>query len=191
MKVKSINEKIHLVVPIYADDEDVITAYVHSAPISRDVFEAHFLLISKTFTALYAEGLGDIAGPRIAYYLLQECAKKMGDPGGAAALLNEIRRLSNVLIRENTGWTQYQFQETVDHQLLGEDDLAAVMNAIVYFIVASAMHQRQQIKTMVVAALRHWSAQTSSLDFMGFVGSFATSKTVTDFPKVAASSVVF
>lgn len=96
--IKSINERLHFVVPIYADDGDTISAYVHSAPISREVFEAHFLLISKTFTAFHTEGLGFLGGPRVASLMLNKVAEKIGDQTGAIALMNEIRRLSNVLI---------------------------------------------------------------------------------------------
>lgn len=175
VKAFSVNEKLHLVIPIYADDGETITAYAHSAPISREVFEAHFLLVSKTFAAIHSEGLGIIAGPRVASLVLAKVAEKMQDPMGAMSLMNEIRRLTNVVMRESTGWEMVPFQDVVDRSILDGGDLAEVTNAIVFFTVTSSMQRRQDLKEMMGGAARLWGAQTSSLDFTAFVASLTTS----------------
>lgn len=108
-----INEKLHLVMPVY-DEDGKTCAWVHSAPVSREVFEAHFLLISKTFSAIHAEGLGDIAGPRVAGLIMKRIAERGKDEEAEASLRNEIRRLTNVSMRTKTGWDMVPFQEAID-----------------------------------------------------------------------------
>ena len=54
-----INRALNLVIPI---DSEKGQLFVHSTPISREIFEQYFLVISKTFAAIFSEGLGAIAG---------------------------------------------------------------------------------------------------------------------------------
>lgn len=169
-----LNEKLHLVVPLY-DDNEAIYAYVHSAPISREVFEANFFLLSKTFTAIFAEGLGEIAGPRVASLVMRKISKQHNDEAGAAALMNEIHRLTNVLVRSPSGWAMTPFQECVDKGTIDADDLAEVINAIVFFIAVSAMTARQQRRDMLAGAARLWGAQIVSSDCTAFAASLKTS----------------
>jgi hypothetical protein len=171
-----LNEKLHLVVPLYeGGDEATIYAYVHSAPISREAFESHYLLLSKTFTAIFAEGLGEIAGPRVASLVLRDVAKRQKDEEGRLALINEIQRLTNVLIRTSNGWETVPFHEVVGKGTINEDDLAEVTNAIIFFIATSAMVQKQMRKDMLSGAANLWGAQISSLDCGAFAASLRTS----------------
>jgi hypothetical protein len=189
----TINEKLHLVIPILADDLETVVAYAHSAPISREVFDAHFMLIGRTFAALHTDGLGIVAGPRVAALMLNRVAAAQRDVEGAAALLNEIRRLTNVLIRTPQGWDQVAFQTVVDQGMLSDDDVSEVTNAVVFFIVTSAMQRRQDLKEMMDGAAKLWGARTSSLDFTGFSGSLATSTVAasTQTHQLPASSAPF
>jgi hypothetical protein len=191
----SLNEKLHLIIPIYGDDGETVTAYVHSAPVTRETFDAHFMLIAKTFAAIYAEGLGFIAGPRVAANILREIADKRHDEVGAMALMNEIRRLTNVTLRTPQGWDAVPFQEVIDRgTALSLDEVAEVTNAIVFFIVTSAMQRKQDLKEMMDGAARLWGARTSWSGFTAFVASLGTS-TVTaampNQPPVPASSAVY
>lgn len=191
VKPLSLSEKLHLVIPIYAEDNETIHAYVHSAPISSEVFEAHFLLISKTFAAIHAEGLGNVAGPRVASLILNKVAERIGDPSNAIALMNEVRRLTNVLMRTDRGWETYAFQDVTDGRLLDEEDLNEVINSVVFFTAAYVMHQRKNRKAFLVGAAIIWGAQISPLDFTAFVASQRTSAAVEHFPLQAASSVAY
>jgi hypothetical protein len=187
-----INEKLHLVMPIY-DEADQVCAYVHSAPISREVFEAHFLLISKTFSAIVAEGLGDLAGPRVAGLMMRRIAARNKDEESATSLMNEIRRLTMVSTRTASGWEQIPFQEVLDKKLIGVDDLAEVENAIAFFIVTSAMHRKQVAAELLPGAARLWGAQISSLDSSAYHASLTTSTATDNTGKrpLRASSVPF
>lgn len=169
-----LNEKLNFVIPIYGND-DVITAYVHSTPISREVFEAHFLIISRVFAAIHAEGLGEIAGPRVAALVMKKVAERMNDPESAESLLNEIRRLSNAVVRNPGGWIKMPLQDAIDGKHIDDEDAAEVLNALVFFTATSAMHRRQVAREVLNGAARLWGAQISSLDFTAFVASLKTS----------------
>lgn len=174
-----IDQRLNFVVPLYRDDDQVY-AYVHSAPVSREVFEANYLLISKTFAAIHSEGLGIAGGPRVAALLMRDIAQRMAGPDGDSAsvsgdLTNEIRRLSNVVAPGPSGWTVTPFQEAIDNKSIDTDDLAEVENALAFFTVASAMHQRSVLAVVLRGAARLWGAQLSSLNCTGFAGSLQTS----------------
>ena len=180
-----LNEKLNFVIPVY-DANDKISAYVHSTPLSREAFEASFVLISKTFSAIHGEGLGSIAGPRVASLILREVAKRNDDEAGALTLMNEIRRLTNVLTPGPNGWTIIPFQEAT--KTLDPDDLSEVENAIVFFTVYSAMHRRQTLRDLLTGAARMWGAQVSSLTPTAFAASLPTSIETANIGEIAHRS---
>jgi hypothetical protein len=192
MPTPKINEKLHFVMPIY-DGDGAVCAYVNAAPISREVFEAHFLMISKTFAAIHGEGLGDIAGPRVASLIMRRIAARGKDEESATSLMNEIRRMTNVSMSTKAGWEMVPFQEAMDKELINADDLAEVENALVFFTVILSMHQRPVAAEMLRGAAKLWGAQISSLDYSAFHASLKTSTKVetTGATPAPASSVVF
>lgn len=169
-----INQKMNLVVPLYRGDE--IYAYVHSTPLSREAFEANYLLISKTFTAIHDEGFGVISGPRIAHLILRNIAETGGVLPKYQALMAEIRRLSNVLLETDRGWEQIPYDEAVRKGLLDEEDYSEVEGAIVFFTVASAMYRRLVLRAVLEGAAQIWTAQLTSSDITDFGSSLSTSK---------------
>ena len=175
-----INERLNLVIPVYGED-DAIVAWVHSMPVSREVFEANYLLISKTFTTIFAQGLGEVAGPRVAAFILRDHARRLsGDASNdtaAHALLAEIHRLTNVSLPTANGWEAWSYDQVVKRKLLHEDDLAEVESAIVFFIVVSAMQRRQVAEAMVKGAARLWGAETTYSNITAFQHSLPTSTT--------------
>jgi hypothetical protein len=187
-----LNERLNFVLPIY-DADDKISAYVHSTPLSREAFEESFVLISKTFSAIHGEGLGSIAGPRVASLILWEVAKRNDDKAGtltaaALTLMNEIRRLTNVVVSGPRGWTTVPFQDAVDAKTIDPDDLSEVENAIVFFTVYSAMHRRQTLKDLLTGAARMWGAQVSSLTPTAFAASLPTSTETVNIGEIAHRS---
>lgn len=188
-----INEKLHVVIPVYGPgDVAPIIAYVHSAPISADVFEAHFMLLGRTFSAVYSSGLGPVAGPRVCHMLLKKVAKEQGDEIGAIALMNEIRRLTNVMLRTEKGWEAFPYEDVVTHNMLDEEDVTEVTNAIVFFTVLSATHRRTERREMMAGAAKLWAAQITSSDFTAFAGSLPTSTVIaTTTTQPEASSPVY
>lgn len=180
-----INEKLNLVIPI---DAAAGTIYVHSQPVSREVFEQNFMLVSKTFAAIYNDGLGSVAGPRVAAMLMRSVARDMNGfdrdgkpnpdgPGTEAcnAFLAEVRRLSNVLAPSNGGYETIPFQEAVDKKVLAPDDAAEVENAVAFFTVGSAMHRRAEMPAFLDGLTSLWGAQTSPLNCTEYGASLRTS----------------
>ena len=184
-----IDRKLNIIIPV--DVEDGRTVYVHSTPISREVFEEHFLVLSKTFAAIYAEGLGSIAGPRIAGLMLKRVATEMGVLDVVErGLLAEVRRLTNLVQFGDRGWETEHFQGIVDGKRLEADDLAEIENALVYFTVASSMHKRRDLGPILDGALKLWSGSTSSLDCTAFAASLTTSIKADASGKKPAASLV-
>jgi hypothetical protein len=61
----SLNRKLNLVLHV---DTEKGRIYIHSVPIGRLIFEDNFLVIGRAFTAIYTNGLGPVAGPRVAAF---------------------------------------------------------------------------------------------------------------------------
>lgn len=163
-----IDKKLNLIVPVYGDDEKTIRCYVHSTPISRETFEKFFLTISQAFGAIYNQGLGKTAGPAVSMMLLKRCAEidKVwdGEDGVEKGLVEEIRRLTVVVVpaAEGPGWQTIPLGVAVERGFLTADDRAEVENAIVFFIVNSAVLPRAQRREMLEEASNLWGARISS-----------------------------
>ena len=177
-----VDRKLNLVVPI--ERNNGTTIYVHSMPISREVFERYHLEIAKTFSAIYQEGLGFVAGPRVAAMLLRRVSEDLkswdDNPeakivGVANGLMAEVRRLSCVLVPGANGWEMVPLQEALDRKAIDEDDAAEVENALVYFTVASSMHKRTELKGVLAGASKLWGGHVTSLNCSEYSASLPTS----------------
>jgi hypothetical protein len=168
-----IDRRLNLVIPIEREDEPTI--YVHSMPLSREVFERYFLVISKAFSAIYAEGLSIIAGPRIAAMLIRKIAEDAGVLDDVTqGLLMEIKRLTNVMALTPEGWTMTPLQNAEDRGLLDEDEVSEVEGVICFFMLASAMHKKAELRGILEKAASLWGAELSSLSAMEHVKSLPT-----------------
>ena len=153
-----------------------INLYVHSQPISKEVFEQHFEVIGQVFSAIHGDGYGSLAGPRLAAMLLKKIAISRGaweGPLGVdAGIMNEIRRLSMVILPAGETLT---LQEAMTRHLIEQQDIDVLENAIVFFIVVCAMHRPPVARGMMAGAAGLWSAQITSLDSTEFARSLLTS----------------
>ena len=174
-KARKLNEKMHMVIPVY-DSDGTIYAYIHNEPISREMFEAYFLILAKTFAAIHTEGLGEVAGPRVSAMFLKRIAERNEDETAASSLMNEIRRLTNVLYRTPTGWEQIPYQDCISSNLIDEDDVSEVENAIVFFTCTWHMHRKSVVKEVLPGAAKLWGALISSLSVSAFQDSLRVSK---------------
>jgi hypothetical protein len=177
-----IDRRLNLVVPVERSAGD--TAYVHSQPMSRLAFEENFLIVSKVFSAIYSEGLNVFSGPRVAALLMRRIARLEAKSEEEAeriaetvekSFFREIRRLSSLILIQDTGWETVPLQEALDRSLLSEDDAAEVENAVTFFTVASAMHRRADLRAVLDGAVQLWGAQTTPLNSTEFAHSLRTS----------------
>jgi len=189
-----INKRLNLVIPIFEDlpeDADEQTkeaaqpiAYVHSTPISADTFDRYYLVIAKTYAAIYSEGLGMVGGPRVADKLLKTIATDMkiwDSVGGVKmGLMEEIYRLTNVIAVNPTkgGWEPYQWGDAKKLGIISNEDASEVEAALIFFMCCSTMHRRSQVETLAGAAMKLWGARIESLDCMAFMNSLTTSTAI-------------
>jgi hypothetical protein len=190
-----IDERLNLVIPVKRDGP---TIYVHSMPISREVFEANFMLISKAFSAIYSEGLTVIAGPRVAAMLIRHIASEMGiwensktgEPGAGKSFLEEIKRLTNVAVPNEKGWGMIPLQVAIDQNLLSPDELSEVMGAVCFFTLNSSMMRSSEILQTLEGMESLWGTQTTSSNITAFIASLEMSTEAATLPKPTAGSSV-
>jgi hypothetical protein len=187
MQTTRINGKLNLVIPV--DGTASGTVYVHSTPISRDVFERHFRVLARSFAAIYQERLNIFAGPRVSKLLLQQTAEELGlwdTPGGVRdALIPEIFRLTNVAVANGNGWETIPYHEAVAKKLLDEDDAAEVENAVCFFICNSAIMRRDQLPAILDGMTSLWGALTTSSTCSEYAASLPPSIEVTPLKAIA------
>jgi hypothetical protein len=198
-----IDRKLNLVVPIYGDEiakldgagqpvldenkqpvmEAPIVAWVHSTPLSAEIIDRYFMVITQTFSAIFSQGLGVVGGPAAAMRLLRSGAQNSGiwadnektGVGVENGLVAEIRRLTMVSINEGSGWASVPLQVAQAKGFLTTEDVSEVENAIVFFIVVSATLPRTERKAMVQGAAALWGALVTSLNSTEWTASLTTS----------------
>lgn len=172
-----INARLNLVLPVERSDGGKL--YVHSIPLPMEVFDRYFLVIAKTFAAIWDEGIGPTGGPAVAARMLKHIAQNMkvweGPEGVEAGLMAEIRRLTSVLSPGPRGWEQVPLQDAIDRGVLDAEDQAEVENIVAFFIVASAMHKRDVAPAILALMSSLWGASTTSLSCMEYGASLTTS----------------
>jgi hypothetical protein len=168
-----IDKNLNLVIPVERDDGAVI--YVHSTPLSREVFEKYYLVIAKTLDRIHSNGLGNISGARIANLMLKEIAKELGIWDGLDGvnngLLQEIKRLSNVLIATDAGWKTVPLYNAIASGMFSDDDIIEIENYQVFFICVSSIHKKKEIPHFLETMHRLWDTLTTSLNSTEYAAS--------------------
>jgi hypothetical protein len=171
----AINKKLNLVLPVETDAGKI---WVHSVPISREVFESNYLLLTKTLAELYINGIGPAFGPRIAKLTLRDVAKEMNEEEDISInLINEVHRLTNFLMpsTNGSGWQTISLHEVIQKKLVDEAIISEVENAVIYFIVASAVHLKSELQMAMQGLKTNWKAQTTLLTVTEYGNSLMTS----------------
>lgn len=169
-----INEKLNFVIPI-CDDEGAECAYVHSTPVSQEVFEANYRLIAITYNGIYEGRLGQLAGPRTSALEMRAVAKEMGIEPRADALLAEIRRLTSVIAPQSTGWEPMPYSAAVERGILSGYDASVVENALVFFMCCWHVHPPRPRMDLLRGAAQIWDARILSQNVSEFIGSLPIS----------------
>jgi hypothetical protein len=189
-----VDEKLNIVISV-ADEDGQPAFYVYSAPISREVFEANFRILSLTYAEITGQDSSYLSvGIRCAALTLKDVAAseaarkgRQGD-GGAAALLAEIKRLTTILAPSQGGWDTLPVPDAVRSGVLTDEEWSEVESAIVFFTGAYWLAPGRRRKEVVTAlcSMLDWQA-TSSLP-SEFAAGLPTSKPGAS-PKMGASSV--
>lgn len=165
---------MNLVVPIERDD--AVWGYVHSTPISMEVFDIHHKVISTTVNGLLSNGL---FAPRTAHLELRDVAKALkawdGPTGVQMGLVNEIHRLTNLLIPGERGWEMVPYDEAVKRDLLDDEEKQQIEGAITFFTLAWRTYPIRIRQAMTEGAASMWAARTVSSSCSEFLSSLPTS----------------
>lgn len=174
-----IDRKLNLVIPITRDDGTEL--FVHSAPLSSDVFNQYWEIAGKTMNALYTGGFGYFA-PRFACNMLRKIAEDGVAQGKQPqewarverGFVSEIRQRTNVLALSDKGWELRAFDEAKTSGLIDESEADEIDNATVFFTLASRSHLKSQMEE-VRGALSLWNARTELSSCTEFMKSLPTS----------------
>jgi hypothetical protein len=192
----NIDRALNLVMAVERDDGAKI--HVHAQPIPLAIFNENALLLGKTFSTIYGQGLTWNAGPRVAALIMRETAVSlMGqDSGNAAAdrLMAEIHRLTTVIVpseRARDGYETMLFDEAVKKGFMDEEDQSEIDSGLVFFSLAWRMHPKAERRPIVTSAARLWGGLTTSSNVMDFVASLrmSTEKESSGAKPMAALSV--
>jgi hypothetical protein len=169
-----INKALNLVIPVELNG---VECFVHSTPISYEVFEKYFWVMSRTFGVIESMPASHVSGPRIAAMMLKKQAEITGEwegqDGVEKGLINEIRRLTNIVIPGSRGWELTPYYDAIQRGIISTEDAREIDGIVTYFILASAMHKRDLLKP-TLELLSMWGARPESLDCSAFVNSLPT-----------------
>lgn len=185
-----ISKDLNLVVPVKTEAG---TFYVHSTPILYETFKRYFLVLSKTLNRIHAEGI-QIVGPRVAALMLEEIAKEMGQWEGVAGvengLMNEISRLSNVIMPTERGWQSIPLDTAFKQGHLTAQEVHEVGGFIIFFTCVWHIHKRSEVEAFLELMVKIWGTQVSLLSCMEYRDSLPTlTETEIFVPTVKQSSI--
>lgn len=187
-----IDRKLNIVIPVEVEGKGLV--YIHSAPISRDVFEQFYLELGKVFSQCFDsvnQAHLALSAPQLAYPAL----KKMSMDAGSwemvkKGLINEIVRLTNVMIAGDNGWESIPFDLAVKREMLDEDTESEVLSAIVFFTAISRVAPKD-LRTAfleMAGSLRNWQILPSdATEYLN--GLMMSAKAVPTGKKVKVSSI--
>jgi hypothetical protein len=194
-----IDRRLNLVLTL--EREDGSPLHVFSTPIGREVFETYFMVISKTFSRIYAENLSFLGGPRVCAMMIKDVALNTARPdrtgnmwegpdGVENGLMNEIRRLTNVLIPAEGGWTVVPYADALARRVMDEEEASEVEGAITFFTVNWLMHKKATARAILEAAAGMWGWLITSSPLSDYKNGLQTSTpTEPSGPKAQPSSI--
>jgi hypothetical protein len=172
----TLDRKLNLVLTVETSKG---TAHVHSIPISRAVYEEHFMCIARTHSAFIMNNLHPVVGPRIARLVLLREAKAIGELDNVQkTLLPEIERLTNVMVPGERRWESLPYQVAIQRKLIDEDAADNIISCLVYFTCASAMLAKSDLPTIVDLLRQFWGFATTSLNATEYMNSLPISMPV-------------
>ncbi|HCQ0566140.1 TPA: hypothetical protein OGS30_002740 [Escherichia coli] len=182
-----ISRNLNLIIPVRTEKGN---GWIHATPISKEVFKEHFFILSKTFSAIFSEGLGVVAGPRIAFLMLERISRDSnaweGDKGGRNTLVNEVIRLANLVYPvEGKGYDTIPLDMALEREII---DLDEVAGELIFFTCVSSINSPEQAKGTMDVVNGIWSTQCSSLNLTEWIASLPTLKSVASSGATANTS---
>ncbi|OKT69585.1 hypothetical protein [Escherichia coli] len=182
-----ISRNLNLIIPVRTEKGN---GWVHATPISKEVFKEHFFILSKTFSAIFSEGLGVVAGPRIAFLMLERISRDSniweGDKGVRNTLVNEVIRLANLVYPvEGKGYDTIPLDMALEREII---DLDEVAGGVIFFLFVSSVNLPEQAKGTMDVVNGVWSTQCSLLNLTEWIASLPTLKSAASSGATANTS---
>ncbi|EJC3514147.1 hypothetical protein MYX52_002413 [Escherichia coli] len=182
-----IARNLNLIIPVRTEKGN---GWIHATPISKEVFKEHFFILSKTFSAIFSEGLGVVAGPRIAFLMLERISRDSnaweGDKGVRNTLVNEVIRLANLVYPvEGKGYDTIPLDMALEREII---DLDEVAGELIFFTCVSSINSPEQAKGTMDVVNGIWSTQCSSLNLTEWIASLPTLKSAASSGATANTS---
>ncbi len=182
-----ISRNLNLIIPVRTEKGN---GWVHATPISKEVFKEHFFILSKTFSAIFSEGLGVVAGPRIAFLMLERISRDSniweGDKGVRNTLVNEVIRLANLVYPvEGKGYDIIPLDMALEREII---DLDEVAGELIFFTCVSSINSPEQAKGTMDVVNGVWSTQCSLLNLTEWIASLPTLKSAASSGATANTS---
>lgn len=182
-----ISRNLNLIIPVRTEKGN---GWIHATPISKEVFKEHFFILSKTFSAIFSEGLGVVAGPRIAFLMLERISRDSniweGDKGVRNTLVNEAIRLANLVYPvEGKGYDTIPLDMALEREII---DLDEVAGELIFFTCVSSINSPEQAKGTMDVVNGIWSTQCSSLNLTEWIASLLTLKSAASSGATANTS---
>lgn len=170
-----LNPDMNFVVPLYHGD--AVYAYVHARPISAAAFEMNYRLLIRTYNTMLSEGP---VAARMGHLFLKDAAAALAPDNSdgstiSAPLLNEIGRMSSVILATKTGWQTLPLQQALDSKLLDPEDAIEAANASLFFIAVWHVSPKQTRDGLLKTATELWGAVRSPLQPTEWIASLPTS----------------
>lgn len=192
----SINDELNLVVPVRSGDSGV-SIYAYHSPISREVFEANYRLLGAAKAALASKGVYFMmdVGPRVAALTLKDEGRKEAEEqgesgdGGASSLLEEIKRLTLILVPGAAGWELVPVDSALSQGAIDPEEWSEAQSAIVFFTCHCALSRkadRGKVAKATASVLKGWSTSSTAT---AYAASLPTSTSSEASAGKAASSV--
>jgi len=165
-----IDRNLNLVMQVQTANNGLV--YIHSASIGRSVFEQFYLELGKVFSQCFDnvnQAHLALSAPQLAYPALKSIAQKAGNWDGAGGvkfgLVNEIVRLTNVLVATENGWETLPFDVAVKREILDEDEEAETLSSLVFFTAISKVAPKDLKNSFLEMAgsLRNWELISSDV----------------------------
>lgn len=182
-----IARNLNLIIPVRTEKGN---GWIHATPISKEVFKEHFFILSKTFSTIFSEGLGVVAGPRIAFLMLERISRDSniweGDKGVRNTLVNEVIRLANLVYSvEGKGYDTIPLDMALEREII---DLDEVAGELIFFTCVSSINSPEQAKGTMDVVNGVWSTQCSLLNLTEWIASLPTLKSAASSGATANTS---
>jgi hypothetical protein len=197
-----IDKNLNLVITLDRGEDDKV--HVYHTPILRATFERYYRVISKVMTDIYAENLTFFSGPAVCSLMLKDTAEHMlradgsglnwweGPDGVKDGLVEEIRRLTNVLVLGSNGWEVIPYTTALKRDVFTEDEAAEVEGSIAFFTFSSRMKTNPVMNRGLLAAasMLEWELTSSSLmEYRTSLMTLIEDESIGESPTVVALSI--